>query len=51
MSLSSCRGGLRAADDQTPTTASRIDDQKRGAELSDFAMRAGQPSLRHKFDP
>lgn len=50
MSSFSCREGLRAVDVQTPTIAYRMDDQKSGAELWDFVMRAGQPSQRHKFD-
>lgn len=49
MSSFSCQEGLRAVDVQTPSTASRMDDQKSGAELWEFVMRTGQPSQRHKF--
>lgn len=49
MSSFSCREGLRAVDVQMPSIASRMDDQKNGAELWEFVMRADQPSQRPKL--
>lgn len=49
MSSFSCQDGLQAVDVQTPSTVSRMDDQMSVAELWESAMRAGQPSQRHKF--
>lgn len=48
MSSFSCQEGLRAVDVQMPGAASRMDDQKGGAELWEFVVRAGQPSHCHK---
>lgn len=45
MSSFSCQEGLRAVDVQTPGTASRMDDQKSGAELWEFCDE-GRPTFR-----